>query len=515
MEKYNWWTEAQKKLAGEAEVIVDDIMPRYVELAWEKKYPRELANVLAKAGWFGSLIPKKYGGRFEDWGITGTCIIHEELGRCGEVATVVCPTMIGGTHQIVHDGTEAQKQRWLPKIARGELFCAVCMTEPYVGSDLASIETTAKRDGEYYILNGKKRFTTNLGGADLYMVYAKSSDEPDDKRKYRHLTALIVEKGTSGFSVEKVNDLVGLDGAYNGYLNFDNARVPAANRLLNEGDGWKVMMGGLNVERLLSAAEPLGSMREVLRWAVYHMQRRVQFGIPTIEQPVNQQKVADMIWHLTLCRLAVYHTAHIFDTGGDAPLEAAMMKLVTSDALMSDSIAAMQCMGGDGVTKYYPVDRIMRKAKVSQVAAGTNEVARMVLCRQGIELLAKDLEAPQRVISEKLGIPITVGKEKVRPLARGSSGEQRLLEVFAENYRVNPGLYMTRHEMKSQAEMNDEELNTHLASLEKKGLAKTYKGRKGDVSLARATYEGLARARSKEYYRYIPDWVTKEDVFNG
>ena len=513
MEKYYWWTEAQKKLADDARDIVDSIMPMEIEYGWTRHYPREIANELARYGWFGAQIPKKYGGRMEDWGITGACIMMEELGRCAATGSILSTTMIGGTHQIIHDGTEEQKMRWLPKIAKGELYCAICMTEPWAGSDVSSIETTAKRDGDVYILNGKKRFTTNLGGADLYMVYAKTSEAADDISKHRHLTGFIVEKGTAGFSVERMNELMGYDGAYNGYLSFDEARVPVDNMIGAEGEGWKVMMSGLNVERTLSAAAPLGALREAMKWAVYHLERRVQFGRRTIEQPVLQGKIADMVWHLSLGRLSLYYAAHQFDMGLDAPLEAAMLKMVCSDALMHDCIEAVQCMGGDGATKTYPVERLLRSAKIGQIAAGTSEIAKTVVFRQGLASYADDLRVPQRVIHEELGIPVPLGKERVRPVAPNLRGEERVVKVLAENYRVNPGLHMTREEMKVQMELGDEDLDTFISSLEEKGLAKTHRDRRGRIVLARPTFAALAEANPPEYYRYIPSWVTKEDMF--
>jgi hypothetical protein len=345
------------------------------------------------------------------------------------------------------------------------------------------------------------------------MVYAKTSEEPDDRRRYRHLTGFIVEKGTPGFSLEKMNELMALDGAYNGYLAFHDARVPAANRIGAEGEGWKVMMSGLNVERTLSAVGPLGTMREVLRWAVYHLQRRVQFGRPNIEQPVLQSKIADMMWHLSLGRLAIYHIAHMLDNGQDVPLEAAMMKMINSDALLRDCIEAVQCMGGDGATRFYPVEGMLRGAKVGQIAAGTNEIAKMVLFREGMKALEEDLKVPQRVMNDELGIPIPLGKEGVRPVAPELKGEARVVKVLAENYRVNPGLYMSRQEMMEQMELEDAELDALLEPLEEKGLVKTTKDRKGRITLARATYATLAQANPPEYYKYIPSWVTESDMF--
>ena len=511
MEKYPWWNDAQKELADDAKAFTDEVLiPLAERECWERKFPWEAVKEVAKKGWGGALIPKKYGGRLEDWGATGACIILEELGRAGELYTIFANIMHGATAQIIHDGNEEQKQRWLPKIASGEYLCCITMTEPYAGSDISGIETTGVLDGDHYVINGKKRFQTASAAADLYMAYVRTSNNPEDVRRHNHLTGLIIEKGMPGFTIERVNDVLALDGIYNCYMDFENVRVPVANRIGEENMGWRVMMRGLNLERVYATAPLLGQLRESLRYALQHLERRIQFGTPTGSIVTNQFKIADMVAHLSLARLSVYYAAYCAELGRDVPTEAAASKLFTSKANLDGAIEAVQIMGGNGVTKYYPVERMFREAKVNQIAAGTDEVLRLVTYRMGVRAMADDLKIPVRAIDDRLGVPMPMGKAPARITV---NNEDDVLKVLAEDYRVNPGLHMTIEDLKVRLDINDENLNKHLLGLEEKGLTGLYRDRKGDIKLARATYDGIARANPKSYYKYIPSWVDKEDIF--
>jgi len=508
METYPWWNEKQRKLAEEVRKFADENLPRGEEIAWTKEFPSDLLKEAASHGWFGAPIPEEYGGI--GVGVTGCCIIAEEFGRvCSALTGAYSVTMFGGVEQLIKFGNEEQKRKWLPQIAKGKLG-AICITEPGVGSDAASIETTARREGDEYVLNGKKRFITNAGVADIYCVYAKTSDRPEDIAKYTHLSAFIVEKGTPGFSVEKINELGGWIGLPNGYLDFSEARIPAANRLGAEGDGWKVLVDGLNFERNLFAAGMLGPMREAIKYAVGHAQRRIQFRMPTIESEVNQFKIADMIASLRTARLLTYYAAYLMDLKMEAVMEATLAKLYTSEAYEKLVADAAQVMGGDGWTRFYPVEVFMRDAKVNQLGAGTSEVMRMVLYRQGLRAMAQELKMPHRRIHEKLGIPISTTK----PVKLAEANEKTVLEVLAEDYRVNPGLYMSRNDLKERfANVTDEQLNQTLLSLESKGLVKLFKDGRGNITLAKATYTGLKQAKPSEYYKWYPDWVNKSLLF--
>lgn len=508
MESFPWWNEKQKKLMEEAKAFAEENLSRGEEISWTRGFPKDLLEEVAKRGWFGALIPENYGGT--ESGVTGCCIVAEQLGRvCSALTGAYSVTMFGGTEQILKFGTEEQKRRWLPKVAKGMLG-AICITEPGVGSDAASIETTAQREGSEYVLNGKKRFITNAGVAGIYLVYAKTSDRPEDKARYRHLSAFIVEKGTKGFTVERINELGGWVGLPNGYLDFDEARIPVENRIGQEGDGWKVLVEGLNFERTLFAASMLGPMKEALRYAVNHAQRRIQFGRPTIDWEVIQFKIADIIAKFMISRLTVYHAAHLMDLNAEAVLEATLAKLYTPEAYEEVLIEASQVMGGDGWTRFYPIENFLRDAKVNTIGAGTSEVMRMVIFRQGIRTLAKELKMPIRVMHKKLKVPISTSK----PTLLNENTEENILLVLAENYQVNPGLFISREDIKARfTNMNDEQLDKLLIALEGKGLAKLYRDEKGAIQLVKATYMGLKKAKPQEYYQWFPEWIDKKLLF--
>jgi alkylation response protein AidB-like acyl-CoA dehydrogenase len=508
MESFPWWNEKQNDLMKELKSFADENLSRGEEVSWTKKFPTDLHEEAARREWFGALIPKKYGGI--GTGVTGCCIVTEQFGRiCSALTGAYYVTMFGGTEQLLKFGTEEQKKRWLPRVAKGMLG-AICITEPGVGSDASNIETTARREGDEYFINGKKRFITNAGIAGIYLVYAKSSDQPENRSKYRHLSAFVVERGTPGFTVERINELGGWVGLPNGYLDFDDVRVSAENRIGQEGDGWKVLVDGLNFERTLFSAGMLGPMKEALRYATCHAQRRIQFGRPTIDWEVNQFKIADIITEFMISRLTVYYAAHLMDLNAEAVLEATLAKLYASEAYARILMEASQIMGGDGWTRFYPIENFLRDAKVNSIGAGTSEVMRMVIFRQGIRTLAKELEMPTREIHEKLNVPISTTKPEV---VKGINEENMLL-ILAEDYKVNPGLHMSREDMKTRfASINDEQLNGLLVVLEEKGLAKLHRDRKGIIQLAKATYAGLRKAKPREYYQWFPNWINKESIF--
>ena len=509
MESFPWWNEKQKSLMENAKVFADNNLPKGEEVFWTKKFPYEMLKEIARNGWFGAVIPEQYEGM--NVGVTGVAIIAEEISRiCSALAEAYSVSMFGGVEQLLTFGNEEQKRKWLPKIAKGELVGAVCITEPFVGSDAAGVESTARREGNYYVLNGKKRFITNAGLADIYVVYAKTSEKPEDKSKYQHLTAFLVEKRSPGFSVEKINELSGWFGLPNGILDFNEVKVPIENMIGQEGAGWKVMMAGLNFERVVYSAAMLGPIREAIRYAVAYAQRRMQFGRPTIEIPTNQSKIADMLAGLYTSRLLVYNAARLLDEHKDAMVEAATAKMFTSETyerLVSDSITVM---GGDGWTRFYPVESYLRDAKVNQIGAGTNDIMRLVIFRGGLKALGKDLKMPQRRLHKKLGVPIATNE----PLPKLEANEHGILKALAEDYMVNPGLYITREDLKERlADATDERLDQFLKSLESKGLVKLYRDGRGVIALAKATYDGLRKAEPLDKYKWYPEWLDKEFTF--
>jgi alkylation response protein AidB-like acyl-CoA dehydrogenase len=509
MEQFSWWSEKQRNLMEEAKTFADKALPKGEETFWTKKFPNELLKEVAKKGWFGAVIPPDYGGM--NAGVTGVSIVTEELSRvCSALSEAYAVSLFGGVEQLLTFGSEEQKRKWLPKIAKGDVVGAVCITEPFVGSDAAGIETTATREGNTYVLNGKKRFITNAGLADIYVVYARTSEKPEDKSKYQHLTAFLVEKGTLGFSVEKINELSGWFGLPNGFLDFNEVRVPVENCIGSEGAGWKVMMAGLNFERIVFSAGMLGPMREAVRHAVGYAQRRLQFDKPTIDIPVNQGKIAEMLSQLYTSRLLVYHAAYLLDQHKDAMVEAATAKMFASDAFEKLISDAVQVMGGDGWTRFYPVESYLRDAKVNQIGAGTNQIMKLVILRGGLKAMSKDLKMPHRRLHEKLQVPTST----VEPLAKHEPTEENMLRMLSDDYIVNPGLHMTREDLKERlTDQDDEKLDKTLRNLETKNLAKLHHDARGTITLVKATYDGLRNARPLQEYKWYPDWLDKKHIF--
>jgi alkylation response protein AidB-like acyl-CoA dehydrogenase len=508
MQPYPWWTEEQKKFAEEIDAFAKEMLPRDAETRWTREFPWDIFEKIGEKRYTGVGIPKEYGG--SGLGATGACIAAEAFGRMPGPGRVFVGNMLGGLRQIIEYGTEEQKKRILPRIAKGELG-AIVITEPFVGTDAAAIETTAKREDDVYILNGKKRFIVSAGVATRHMVYARTSNDPDDIRNYRHITAFIVEKGTPGFSVEKINEIIGFKNIQNGVLNFDNVPVSVENQIGQEGEGWRVMTAGLNFERTLISASVAGWIGELLRNAVPYAQRRVQFGRPTIDIPANQFKIADLIIKTNIVRLMTYYTAYLWDLGVDITVESNVAKVFNCESAMQASIDAIQVMGGDGVTPFYPIEEIMNVAKVENMAGGTMEACRLVIFRTALRQMAEDLKMQRRFVHPALGVPIPVsGKtEKKKDI-----DEDKLLEVLAEDYRVNPGLFMSKGDIKELFDVDEAILDNLLASLEKQGLVRLYRTKKG-IELAKATYEGLNKAHPLEYYRWFPSWINngKDRIF--
>ncbi len=232
MEIYPWWTEEQKAFQEEMTAIVEGIMPRDAETPWTREFPWDIFEKIGEKGYTGAGVPKEYGGM--GMGATGACIAAAALNRTPGVGRVFVGNMLGGLRQIIEFGNEEQKKRFLPRISSGEIG-AIVITEPFAGTDAAAQETTARRDGDDYVLNGKKRYIVSAGVADRYMVYARTGNDPQDRRKYNHLTAFIVTKGMPGFTVEKINEVIGFENIQNGVLDFRDVRVPVANMLGQEG----------------------------------------------------------------------------------------------------------------------------------------------------------------------------------------------------------------------------------------------------------------------------------------
>jgi len=502
MESYPWWTEEQKAFAKEVHDFATEVLPYEAETRWTREFPWKIHEEIAQRGYIGASIPKEYGGL--GLGATGACIANEQFSRMPGVVRVSNGNQLGGVRQMIEFGNEKQKREFLPRMAKGEIG-AIVMTETVAGTDVSPLRTSAGSDQDVYILNGKKRFITSAGVANRYMVYARTSDDSEDIRSHHHLTAFIVEKGTPGFSVEKMNEIAGFMNAQNGTLNFNNVEIPKDHRLGQEGMGWRIMMSGLNYERTLISAMVSGYIRELLRTVVPYTQRRIQFNRPTIDLPTNQFKIADLIIKWKLSRLITYYTAYLWDLGKEVTIESNVAKVFNCEAAMQECLSAIQLMGGDGVTPFYPLEEIMNVVKVENIAGGTTEACRVVLFRSGMKELAHEFRMQPREIHPNLGVPVPAKEPTLREKC---VDQETLLGLLAEDYRVNPALYMSRADIMERCKIDNKELDRLLLALEKDGFATLYRSKKG-IELAKATYEGLNHAHPLEYYQWFPEWIDK------
>jgi alkylation response protein AidB-like acyl-CoA dehydrogenase len=426
---------------------------------------------------------------------TGFCIVLEEIARGAPVAVDFYETTIYGYSPIVRFGTEKQKRKWLPKLATGELFAAIVITEPFMGSDAANIQTTAVLKGGEYVINGKKRFITLGGIANLYVVYCKTSDDPEDRKDHRHLSAFVVEKGTPGFTVEAIHDPMGRFGSRHAVLNFDEVRIPKENRILGEGDGWKVLTDALNIERLGVAAGAVGTSRAAVAATAEYVTRRVAFNQTLADIPGVQTMCGDMVTRTNLISLLVYYSAHKMDLGIDVPLGCTIAKVFATQSLMKTVLDAVQCHGGDGYMRNYPVERLMRDSKLIEIGAGANELMQHLVWR----LWLKDYLA-LRSASRK---PVTRSK------TAGPPTKEKILDALADFYCRHPALYMEKEEMMEKLGLTGEALDKALEAAEAEKLVALYRKR-GGITLAKATYAGLKKAKPQEDYNFFPDFVDRE-----
>ena len=348
----------------------------FIEQLEQGKFPRRIVGKMAEIGLMGITVPEKYGGSNMDF--TSYIIAIHELSKVSAVLGVILSVHTSvGTNPILYFGNEEQKQKYVPKLASGEYLGAFCLTEPQAGSDAASLSTRAIREGDDYIINGAKVFITNGGEADVYIVFAVTEPTLGSKG----ISAFIVEKSLPGFIVGKDELKMGLHGSRTVQLTFENLRVPAANLLGKEGEGFKIAMANLDVGRIGIAAQSLGIAEASLEAAVAYAKQRVQFGKPISAQQGVAFKLADMATKSEAAKLLVYNAANLRSQGKPCGKEASMAKLFASKTAMENAIEAVQIFGGYGYTKDYPVERYFRDAKVTQIYEGTSEIQKIVISK--------------------------------------------------------------------------------------------------------------------------------------
>jgi acyl-CoA dehydrogenase len=343
-----------------------------------------LARALGQEGLFPLLVPVAYGGSLEGpFRSVTLCLAREELARTCPSAEELFAIQGLGSHPILLSGTEAQKRRWLPPLARGEMVPAFALTEPEAGSDAAAVATRAERHGDQWVLTGAKRFISNAPVASLYVVFARTGPEPGTK----NLSAFIVPQDAPGLSGAPMHTLA---PHVIGELRFERCRIPADHLLGTEGGGWRVAMGTLDVFRASVGAQAVGLAQAALDLAVGHARRRTQFGQPIAQFQAIQAKLADMATELHAARLLVYSAARRKDAGASrVTLESSMAKLFATEMAHRVVDQAVQIHGGAGVLRGSPIERLYREVRAPRIYEGTSEIQRLIIARQ----LLRDAEA--------------------------------------------------------------------------------------------------------------------------
>jgi len=378
-------TDEQKMIKELSHKIAEEkIRPVAAKYDQSEEYPWEIIKVAAEAGLFGLFIPEEYGGMSVN--VLNLCIATEELSRaCGGIAVCYAASALG-TFPIVLFGNDQQKKKYLPDLANGKKVAAFAITEPEAGSDASAIKTTAKKEGDYYILNGLKHFITNGGDAETYVVIAMT----DKTKGARGASAFIVEKGAPGFTFGKKEDKFGIRASSTRELIFTDCKIPKENLLAKEGMGFIVTMRTFDMSRPGVASQALGIAQGALELAVKYAKERHQFGKSISSFQGIQWMLADMATEVEAARALVYSTARMVDAGiKDVAKESAMAKLFASDVAMKVAVDALQIFGGYGYMRDYPIEKYVRDAKITQIYEGTNQIQRNIIALQLIKEMAK------------------------------------------------------------------------------------------------------------------------------
>jgi isovaleryl-CoA dehydrogenase len=355
----------------------DEIAPLAAEIDRTDKFPRQLWPKMGELGLHGITVEEEFGGTA--MGYLAHCVAMEEVSRAS--ASV---GLSYGAHsnlcvnQIRRNGSEVQKKKYLPKLVSGEHVGALAMSEPGAGSDVVSMKTRADKRGDRFVLNGSKMWITNGPEAETLVVYAKTSPDAGP----RGITAFLIEKGMAGFTTAQKLDKLGMRGSPTAELVFADCEVPAENVLGKIDEGVKVLMSGLDYERAVLAAGPLGIMQACLDAVIPYVHERKQFGQPIGEFQLIQGKLADMYTSLNACKAYVYAVAKACDRGRTARKDAAGAILYAAEKATACALDAIQILGGNGYINDYPTGRLLRDAKLYEIGAGTSEIRRMLIGRE-------------------------------------------------------------------------------------------------------------------------------------
>ncbi len=369
---------------SEEQSDIRDMVRRFAEQeivphaeAWDENYyfPREIYTKMAELGLLGMTTPEEYGGGALSR-LTGA-LVYEQLAR-GEMATAVglsVHNMVTGS--LARFGNEEQRRRWVPRLAAGELLAAFSLSEAEAGSDAASLQCRAQRNGDVYVINGSKMWVTNGGEADLYLLMARTQAGEDTSK----ISCFVVEKDTPGFSFGKTERKMGLHSSPTRELIFEQCAIPVANLIGEEGQGFKIALSSLDGGRINIGSIAVGVAQAAFETARDYARERKQFGKPISTFQAIQFMLADMAMKIEAARLLVYEAAYKLDTGQNSGIYASMAKCFATDMAMEVTTNAVQILGGAGYVRDYPAERYMRDVKVAQIFEGTNQIQRIVIAR--------------------------------------------------------------------------------------------------------------------------------------
>ncbi|MFC1534871.1 acyl-CoA dehydrogenase family protein [Thermodesulfobacteriota bacterium] len=357
-----------------------EIRPIAKDIDIEARFPWEVVEKMGKLGYFGIQVPEELSGAGMD-SISYAIVIEEISRACAGLGLCVTVHNSVGVYPLVAFGSEEQKKRWVPPLAKGEKIGAFCLTEPNVGSDASAVESTAIRDGDYYIVNANKVLVTNGGVADTCLIFTKT----DPSAGHRGLSVIVVERGTPGFEVGDLEDLSGNRANPVSSIRLYDCRIPIGNLLGREGQGMKIGLAALDTGRMGIAAQALGIAQAAMEEAIRYSKQRRQFGVPISRHQAIQMMIADMATQIDAARLLVYRAAAMRDSGRPFSRESAMAKLFASEISSKVADMAVQIHGGYGYVKSYPVERYYRDARVTRIYEGTAEIHRMVISRSVLE----------------------------------------------------------------------------------------------------------------------------------
>ncbi len=374
-------TDNQKMIRNMVREFAEkEIEPVAAELDEKEEYPHDILKKMANLGLLGIIVPTEYGGAGLDT-VSYAIVIEEISKKCASTGVVTSVHNSLVCDPILKYGTEEQKKKYLPILAKGEMIGAFSGTEANAGTDLGAMETTAVIDGDHYVINGSKMFITSGGEAGIHIVFAMT----DKSAGYRGMSAFIVESDTEGFEVGSIFEKMGINASLTAELIFEDMHVPKENLLGEEGQGFKIALGTLDGGRIGIAAQAVGIAQRALEESIEYSQQRQQFGRPISKFQAIQWKIADMATNIEASRLLLHRAAFTKDQGGRFSKEAAMAKLFASETAVKAALEGVQIHGGYGYTKEYVVERLLRDAKITEIYEGTSEAQKMVIAKNVLQ----------------------------------------------------------------------------------------------------------------------------------